>query len=347
MDAILPMGCSNSCSIFETFSSALEWVAKQKLGVSGMVHVVDDFLILSESFDKCASDMDAFIRLCGKLGVPLAHGKTQGPSTTLPFLGIILDTVHLEARLPQDKLDKCRSLVWEYLLKQKVTLKQLQSLIGLLNHACYVVVYARAFLRRLIDLTIGITKPHHHTRLTQQVKLDLRVWQEFLDNFNGRAFFLDEDFLNGNYLGLYTDASGSIGYGAVYGAQWFYGTWPLSWQSRNIAVLELFPIVAAVEVWGSAWANKSVCFRTDNEALVPVINKQTSREPHIMDLIRRLVLTCLSFNINFMARHVPGQANILADKLSRGQVYEFRNLAPGVDVMPTQLPAHCLPENCD
>ena len=154
-----------------------------------MVHVVDDFLILSDSFDKCASDMDAFIRLGGKLGVPLAHGKTQGPSTTLPLLDIILDTVHLEARLPQDKLDKCRSLVWEFLLKQKVTLKQLQSLIGLLSHACYVVVYARAFLRRLIDLTIGITKPHHHIRLTQQVKLDLRVWQEFLDNFNGRAFF--------------------------------------------------------------------------------------------------------------------------------------------------------------
>ena len=100
MDAVLPMGCSSSCSIFETFSSALEWVAKQKLGVTGMVHVVDDFLILSESFDKCASDMDAFISLCGKLGVPLAHSKTQGPSTTLPFLGIILDTVNLEARLP-------------------------------------------------------------------------------------------------------------------------------------------------------------------------------------------------------------------------------------------------------
>ena len=148
------------------------------------MHVVDDFLILSESFDKCASDMDAFISLCGKL----AHGKTQSPSTTLPFLGITLDTVNLKVRLPQEKLDKCRSLVCEFLLKQKVTLVQLQSLIGLLNHACHVVVYARAFLRRLIDLTIGITKPHHHIRLTQQVKLDLRVWQEFLENFNGRAF---------------------------------------------------------------------------------------------------------------------------------------------------------------
>ena len=34
MDAVLPMGCSSSFSIFEAFSSALEWVAKTKLGIT-------------------------------------------------------------------------------------------------------------------------------------------------------------------------------------------------------------------------------------------------------------------------------------------------------------------------
>ena len=47
-----------------------------------------------------------------------------------------------------------------------------------------------------------------------------------------------------------------------------------------------------------------------------IINKQTSREPHIMALIRPLVLACLCFNINFTARHIPGRINTLADKLS-------------------------------
>ena len=86
MDAVLPMGCSSSCSIFETFSSALEWVAKQKLGVSGMVHVVDDFLILSDSFDKCASDMDAFIRLWEVRG-PISTWQNTGPIHNPPILG--------------------------------------------------------------------------------------------------------------------------------------------------------------------------------------------------------------------------------------------------------------------
>ena len=343
-DAVLPMGCASSCAIFESFSSALEWVAKTKLGVSEMVHYIDDFLFLAESSAKCAADMNAFISLCEQMGVPLAPEKTQGPATVLPFLGIILDTVQLEARLPDDKLAKCKSMIAEFLTRQKVSLQQLQSLLGLLGYAACVVVSGRCFLRRLIDLTIGVTRPHHHIRLTKQAKLDLTVWQEFLSNFNGRAFFLTDRFHTDGCLELYTDASGSVGYGAVYGKEWFWGKWPSTWLTRNIAVLELFPIMAAVVVWGGAWANQNVRFFTDNEALVSVINKQTSRDPHIMTLLRQMILTCLTFNINFMASHVPGRLNSLADSLSRGQLDAFRLLAPWANARPTNLPAHCLPQ---
>ena len=42
--------------------------------------------------------------LCAKIGVPLAPGKTVGPTTALQFLGVTLDSVSMEARLPEDKL---------------------------------------------------------------------------------------------------------------------------------------------------------------------------------------------------------------------------------------------------
>ena len=50
-----------------------------------------------------------FIQLCKELGVPLAMEKTEGPSTTLAFLGIILDTVKMEIRLPDDKLQRIKA----------------------------------------------------------------------------------------------------------------------------------------------------------------------------------------------------------------------------------------------
>jgi hypothetical protein len=55
------------------------------------------------------------------------------------------------------------------------------------------------------------------------------MWLAFLDDFNGKSFFIDDDFLTGDFLQLFTDASGGKGYGAVCGAQWFFGVWPVSW----------------------------------------------------------------------------------------------------------------------
>ena len=283
-----------------------------KLSVTGNVHVIDDFLLLAHSIEKLNHDLMASVALCKQIGVPLAPSKK---SSYIPFLGIILDAVHMEARLPDDKLEKAKSLLLVFRGKQKVTLKEPQTLIGVLNFA--LPLSFQAFLWRLIYLTMGVPKPHHHIRLTRETKPDLGVWWEFFLYFKGRSFFMDDSFFTGDYLQLYTDAVGGIGYGALCGAEWFCGKWPVAWRLFNIAVLELYPIMAAVRVWGASWANKSVCFFTENEALVPMIDNQTSLELHIMALLRPLVLACLRFNINFAARHIPGRINTLADKLSR------------------------------
>ena len=88
------------------------------------------------------------------LGIPMAPEKTVGPSTTLAFAGIQLNTALMEARLPQEKLDKCWDLLSTFLRRRKVTLQDIQSLTGLLNFAYTVIVPGRAFLCRLIDLSM-------------------------------------------------------------------------------------------------------------------------------------------------------------------------------------------------
>ncbi len=50
--------------------------------------------------EDCARNLATFVSLCSALGVPLAQDKQEGPATTLEFLGILLDSVNLEARLP-------------------------------------------------------------------------------------------------------------------------------------------------------------------------------------------------------------------------------------------------------
>jgi hypothetical protein len=52
----------------------------------------------------------------------------------LTFLGIELNTVQKVARLPNNKVDRCLSLVSEFLQRKKVTLKELQTLCGTSYH---------------------------------------------------------------------------------------------------------------------------------------------------------------------------------------------------------------------
>ena len=58
------------------------------------------------------------------------------------------------------------------------------------------------------------------------MKHDLCVWQTFSSSFNGKSFFLNEHWRNNDNLNLYTDASGTIGFGALFGCDWCYGAWP-------------------------------------------------------------------------------------------------------------------------
>ena len=259
-DRCLPMGCSSSCAIFEAFSTALEWLAMNRLGASAVLHILDDFLFIAESQEQCQADLTNFLSMCEHIGVPIAQEKTVGPDTTLQFAGITLDSVKQEARLPVDKLQKCRMLLRTFYKRRKVTLRELQSLLGLLNFTCSVIVPGRAFLRRMIDLTRGAKRPYHRIRLSKEAKSDIATWLTFLDQFNGKTFFLDDKWETSSSVELFTDAAGSKGYGAIFGKHWFCGAWPASWTSLNIAFLELFPIVLSLHIWGPLMANKCVVF---------------------------------------------------------------------------------------
>ena len=70
--------------------------------------------------------------------------------------------------LPEIEFCKARSQASfrkdsQFAVKRSVTLRELQSLIGPLNFCCSVVTPGHAFLR-CIDLTAGVTCPHHHIR---------------------------------------------------------------------------------------------------------------------------------------------------------------------------------------
>ena len=85
-------------------------------------------------------------------------------------------------------------------------------------------------------------------------------------------------------------------------------------------------------------------FNCHNAAIVFAINAQSSKEPAIMLLIRKLVF-CMLYNIKFKASHVPGTQNVLADKLSRSQVQEALVIAPWLHNAQTGIPESLHPDS--
>ena len=66
---------------------------------------------------------------------------------------------------------------------------------------------------------------------------------------NGKTMFLSQHTENSEMLNLYSDASKKA-CAATFQRKWFVIEFPEDWQSKNIAFLEFYPIVVAVQIFG-------------------------------------------------------------------------------------------------
>ena len=120
----------------------VEWVIRST-GVPIVTHYIDDFIdfiiIGPPGSSECHQSHQKALQVCSNLGLPVAPQKTEGPSTCMPILGIEVDTQAMELRLPTDKMERLKETLQAWKIKRSCTRRELESLIGLLSHACKVV----------------------------------------------------------------------------------------------------------------------------------------------------------------------------------------------------------------
>ena len=75
----------------------------------------------------CLCNLETIKGVCHHLRVSLALEKVEGPSQSLTFLGIVLDTRNMEACLPHEKLQRIRDHVATWLVRHKATKRQILS----------------------------------------------------------------------------------------------------------------------------------------------------------------------------------------------------------------------------
>jgi hypothetical protein len=97
--------------------------------------------------------------------------------------------------------------------KKKITVKQLQSLVGSFNSICSAIPSGRAFNRRFYNAMSQARLPHHFIRVSAGMRYDMEVWFMFLKDFNGICYFSDLEWTSSDNRELFTDTCGNKEFG--------------------------------------------------------------------------------------------------------------------------------------
>ena len=141
-----------------------------------------------------------FVQACKNMG-KIAGALTPGAVHSGDHADLSINVQSATHHTPQSNvgIDTLRNIELYEIGKSPIissvveeTLKNIQSLIGMLNFACQVVVPDRAFCRRLIDSTCNVKQSWHRIRVSVEMKADLQVWLTFLKDYNGVSVMLDQ-----------------------------------------------------------------------------------------------------------------------------------------------------------
>ena len=342
IEKTLPFRASILCSHFQRFSNAVAHITHfhtKKCPINYM----DDFLFCAMLKAACDWQVQTFLKICEEICFPVSMEKTYWGTTMLSFLGLLINTVGKYVGIPIDKVEHAKMLITEVLQSKskKVTVHQLQKLTGFLNFLCRCIVPGRTFTRRIYSFFSSAMLPHHHVRVTSELRSDLQTWESFLNEptVYCRPFMDFSKCLQAEVLDWYTDTSGKIGYGSICGSKYFYGTWSdeLLQKKPSIEYLELFAVTASILLWAKDFQNHRICLFVDNQPVMYYINDSSASCKNCMMLVRMIVLESLRWNMRIFAKHVSSKKNSFADALSRQQFKRFFELAEEEDRTFDQL----------
>ena len=338
VEKCLPFGASISCSHFQHFSDSLRHIFQWRLGQkNSLTNYLDDFLFVAKFLYLCNRYIQLFLDICEEIGVPMSDEKTEWASSQMTFLGMLLDGKKWLLSIPIEKVDRAVNQLMLLLNKKKATIKELQSLTGLLNFLTRAIFRGRAFTRQMYAKFSGDNLKHlrqyHHVKLDQEFRDDCEMWLNFLSSQTIAAVsqpFVDmSTIIDAVDINFSTDAAGGeiLGYGCVMQSKWSFAQWEPNFvkdYEPSIEFLELFALCVGVFNWTHLMSNSRVLIHCDNQAVVAMINNTSSSCKYCMVLIRKLVMRCLQFNLHIFARYIRSEHNVLPDLLSRQKINKFK-----------------------
>jgi hypothetical protein len=208
-----------------------------------VLNYLDDFLWACKPNEKEALVLFV-IDLLTSLGWILNNKGNLTPSSSVEFLGMMVDSLKYWVTAPQRKLEQIKTLANEMKAKidekQHITVAELQTLSGTIRAASIAIKPASAWTRemnRWIARCEEMNTPYISTRNThekylQQLTTELEFWME-VERYNGASIDNPE-----HQITVHSDAS-ETGYGGVCGTNKVSGTLPTHLIGRSSTIRDL------------------------------------------------------------------------------------------------------------
>ena len=103
VEKCLSFGASISCRNFQEFSNAIAHIVRYKTK-QDLVNYLDDYLFCHLLEAMCNGQMEKFLEICIKIGLPIAPKKTIPAATLMTFLGFLIDTINCRVLIPCEKV---------------------------------------------------------------------------------------------------------------------------------------------------------------------------------------------------------------------------------------------------
>ena len=271
------------------------------------------------------------------LGVRYSEEKREAqgaPGVMFVFMGALVDLTVGRLCVAADKQAKWLDDVmpaWKGIKPGGlVPEKQLGGTMGLGVFLCKSLRKARMLLDRgfnCLAARSGSMKP-----VAYGLMVDLAALTATVRTNAGVPLIVDPRWWSAGELGIACDASvadDSGGYGGNVQHFAFAGEWSAAARKYcDISTLELFTIAFLVVIAGAraGLAGRRIVVRSDNEAAVKAYNKRGSTAPTMGAAVRAVDAACEAHAIDVLLVHIPGERNVIADKLSRGDVDEALGL---------------------
>ena len=330
LDKFLPFGLRSSPFLFNQLAEALEWILVNNYRVANIIHYLDDFFTAGPpDSPECLHNMTAMALLCEHVNAPLKSEKAEGPTTTLTFLGIELNSVDMTASISAERKVELLHSLHSILASRTCTKRTLLSLTGKLSFACKVVPPSRIFLRRLIDLSTSVSRLHHHVTLTSTAKAD--PIGGFVSSRHGLA-----PAFSCRQSGHQPLSTATV-HRCIRPRLW----WVLDRSLVQSALASpptasLYRLAGNVRSVGSL-LHMGYVLATETD---PLSLQQPSRRCSVGEGYKQMPAT---HNFHLCIVHIPGTNNCIADHLSRLSLQAFLLAAPAADLSPTPAITPALP----